>query len=543
MNKPSGTGWTLQRRIAWFTVFLVLLIIVQIGILTYYSVSRTVEKQIGSRALHIATQIATSPEVLQGFKEEDPAATIQPFVERIRMLTDAEFIVVGNAEGIRYSHPIPSRIGHEMVGGDNDRALLLGESYTSKARGSLGLSLRGKVPIRDEAGNIIGIVSVGFLLEDIRQITVDYGNRIAWVAASALFVGIAGAVLLARNIKRTMFGLEPEEISSLYQIRDTVIQSIREGIMVVNKDGNIELLNQTARNILSVPKGKNIIGQPVIDYVPNGELLEVLRTGERQLDQESDLGGKTIIANRIPVKSGDEVIGVVSSFRLKSEIDQLTEELSQVKRYTEALRAQTHEYNNFLYTVSGLIQLGAYDEALELIHKESNDTQDWIQAITDRIREPSVGGILLGFMNRARELKVDLTLDRESSLEKLPERIRSETVISILGNLVTNAFEAVGRNDEFDRKVRIFLLDLGDDLLLEVEDSGPGIDEEHMPHLFELGFTTKDAGNGKRGFGLARVAELTKQLGGAVSVEEGEWGGARFIVAIPKEGRHGIESE
>ncbi|TLS50309.1 sensor histidine kinase [Paenibacillus antri] len=536
-------GWTLQRRIAWFTVFLVLLIIVQIGILTYYSVSRTVEKEIGSRALHIASQVAASPEVVQGFKEEDPSATIQPFVERIRILTDAEFIVVGDAEGIRYSHPIPSRIGKEMVGGDNDRALLLGESYTSKAKGSLGLSLRGKVPVRDEAGNVIGIVSVGFLLEDIRQMTIDYGKKIAWVAGAGLFVGIAGAMLLARSIKRTMFGLEPEEISSLYQIRDTVIQSIREGIMVVNKDGNIELLNETARNILSVPKGKNIIGQPVIEYVPNGQLLEVLRTGERQLDQESDLGGKTIIANRIPVKSGGEVIGVVSSFRLKSEIDQLTEELSQVQRYSEALRAQTHEYNNFLYTVSGLIQLGAYDEALELIHKESSDTQDWIQVITDRIRDPAVGGILLGFMNRSRELKVDLTLDRESSLKKLPARIRSESVVSILGNLVTNAFEAVGRNDEADRKVRIFLLDLGDDLLLEVEDSGPGIADEDMPYLFELGFTTKEAKHGKRGFGLTRVAELTKQLGGTVSVEEGEWGGARFVVAIPKEGRQGNESE
>jgi two-component system CitB family sensor kinase len=525
----------LQRRITAFTVLLVLLIVLQIAILTYLSVSRTVEKQIGNRALHIASIVAASPEVVQGFKEQDPAASIQPFAERIRILTDAEFIVVGNREGIRYSHPIPDRIGREMVGGDNNRALLLGESYLSKARGSLGLSLRGKVPIWNEKEEIIGVVSVGFLLEDIQQITIGYGETIVWVAVSGLLVGAAGAVLLARNIKKTMFGLEPEEISVLYKIRDAVIQSIHEGILVINKEGDIALLNQTARDILQLPKGKNIVGQPIKDHVPSSELMNVLRTGERQLNQESELGGNVIIASRIPVMSGDEVIGVVSSFRLKSEMEQLSEELSQVRRYTEALRAQTHEYNNFLYTLSGLLQLGAYEEALELIHKESTDARDLIEFITERIQEPSLGGILLGFMNRAKELKVELIFDRESSLRKLPPHIRSEQVVSILGNLVTNAFEAVAGNDESSRKVRIFTIDIGDDIVLEVEDSGPGIPESLLPRLFELGVTTKDTEKGKRGYGLARVSELVKQWGGAIAIEQGELGGALFMIAIPKE--------
>ncbi|WP_199615177.1 ATP-binding protein [Paenibacillus alkalitolerans] len=535
MKRKLGTGWTLQRRIALFTVSLVMLIIVQIAILTYISVSQTVETQIGNRALHVAKQVASAPEVRTGFQQDDPAKIIQPYVENVRRLVDAEFIVVGNREGIRYSHPIPERIGKEMVGGDNDRALLLGESYTSKARGSLGLSLRGKTPIFDDQGNIIGVVSVGFLLEDIHHITVGYGKRILWVACWGLVVGIVGAVLLARNIKKSMFGLEPQEISALYKVRDAVIQSIREGILVINKDGNIELLNQTAREILSVPKGKNVTGKPVLDYVPNREILEVLRSGQRQLDQESELGGKRIIVNRIPVMSGDEVIGVVSSFRLKSEIDQLTEELSQVQRYTEALRAQTHEFNNLLYTISGLIQLGAYEEALELIHKESSDTQDLIQFITNRIKAPWLGGILLGFMNRARELKVELILDRESSLHRLPPHVKNEYIVSILGNLVTNAFEAVAGNKEEDRKVRIFIVDIGDDILLEVEDSGAGIEENGMSRIFELGYTTKETGQGRRGYGLARVAELVQQLEGSIAIEKGELGGALFIVAIPKE--------
>jgi two-component system CitB family sensor kinase len=201
------------------------------------------------------------------------------------------------------------------------------------------------------------------------------------------------------------------------------------------------------------------------------------------------------------------------------------------------LRAQTHEYNNFLYTLSGLLQLGAYEEVLELIHKESSDAQELIRFITERIHEPSLSGILLGFTNRAKELKVDLMLDRESSFDQLPAPIRSESIISILGNLVNNAFDAVAKNEEAARKVRILLIDIGDDLVFEVEDSGPGVQESDAAMLFELGFTTKDEERGKRGYGLARVSELVKQLGGDVAVERGELGGALFIVAIPKEGK------
>ena len=81
---------------------------------------------------------------------------------KIRIDTDADFIVVGNKEGIRYAHPRKDKIGEAMVGGDNKGVLLEGKSYVSKATGSLGPSLRGKVPIRNQENAIIGVVSVGF---------------------------------------------------------------------------------------------------------------------------------------------------------------------------------------------------------------------------------------------------------------------------------------------------------------------------------------------------------------------------------------------
>ncbi|RXT13718.1 sensor histidine kinase [Ammoniphilus sp. CFH 90114] len=522
----------LQHRITLLNVFLVLLIVVLTSALFFYATSHSIEQQVGKRALHLAQYVATMPEIHEAFKTSEPWIAIQPTVERIRLETDAEFIVVGNEHGVRYSHPLPERIGKEMVGGDNERALVYGESYISKAIGSLGPSLRGKVPIKDDSGKIIGVVSVGFLLEDIEDTIEFLGWRILGIAVLGILIGVLGSVYLARSIKNSMFGLEPEEISSLYKERDAVIQSVREGIIVVNRKGQVSMANQAAYDILSLPN-EDLIGKPVLEVIPHSTILEVLHTGEEQLDRQMIVRGNVIIANRLPVKSGDKVIGVVSSFRLKSEIDQLTEELSQVTRYAEALRAQTHEFNNLLYTLSGLLQLESYDQALELIHKETADHQDIVHFIMSKLQDPWLGGIMLGFYNRAKELKVQFLLDRESSLKKLPHHIDSSAIVSIIGNLITNAFESVEKNPEDNRLVRLFVTDIGDDLLFEIEDSGPGIHDEWLTLIFKRGFSTKEGEN--RGIGLARVKELVDELDGTIAIERGDIGGALFIIAIPKE--------
>jgi two-component system CitB family sensor kinase len=216
-------------------------------------------------------------------------------------------------------------------------------------------------------------------------------------------------------------------------------------------------------------------------------------------------------------------------------MDQLTEELSQVKRYTEALRSQTHEFNNLLYTISGLIQLESYEEALELIHKETADHQEFVQFVMKKMKDPRLAGILLGFYNRAKELKIDFILDRESDISKLPAHIDHSHLVSIIGNLITNAFESVEKNDDRQRKVRLFVTDIGDELIIEVEDSGEGIKDELADRLFTRGFSTKSGKN--RGYGLARVKELIEEVNGSIAIEKGDLNGALFIVAIPKEER------
>lgn len=524
----------LQHKITLFISGLTLFIVLLTSILFYYILANTIEQQLGKRALHVAETISKMPEIIDAFDEEEPWQTIQPIAERIRVETNAEYIVIGNKEGIRYSHPLQDRLGKKMVGGDNEQALVYGKSYVSKATGSLGPSLRGKVPVFNEEGAIIGVVSVGFMMDDIHSIITDYGTPIFPIAALGLGVGLIGSIILARNIKKLLLGLEPEEISTLYTERNAVIQSVREGIMVVNKNGNVVIANQAAFEILGLKEEQPIIGKSVLEIVPNTTMLEVLETGEQQFDRQLMIDGNVVVANRLPVKIGDKVIGVVSSFRLKSDIEQLTEELSQVKRYTEALRAQTHEYNNLLYTLSGLIQLESYEEALELIHKETVSHQQLVQFMMNRLKNPWLGGILLGFHNRAKELKIDFEIDRDSNLSNLDYNIDSNSLVSILGNLITNAFEAVEKLPVEDKRVRVYISDAEGQLLLEVEDSGEGISSEMITDIFKKGFSTKEGED--RGFGLDKVKTLLDEWNGYIAIEKGDLGGALFVVSIPQKG-------
>ncbi|KZE37433.1 histidine kinase [Bhargavaea cecembensis] len=525
---------SLQTRLFLYGALFVSLLAILIGVLFYFTMSHGIEQQVGRRALNIAVTTADRPDVREGFFAENPTEVLQPIAETVRKQTGAEYVVIGNSEGIRYAHPVPDRIGKKMVGDDNERALINGESYISEAVGSLGPALRGKTPVRDGEGNIIGVISVGFMETDLSSIFFDYADNIAYIVLASILLGVAGSGLLSRSIKKELFGLEPAEIARHFTERSVLIESVREAIIMVNAGGTITMTNSAARDVLSLPEDEELVGRPIQDVLPNTLLPRVMETGEKMLDRPMEIHGKKAVVNRIPIRADGRIIGAVSSFRLQSDIDRLTEELSQVKQYTEALRAQTHEYHNFLYTISGLIQLNSLDEALSLIHEETEAHQSLIRFVMERLQDPFLGGIVIGLFNRAKELKVQLVLDEDSALEELPANLEKSFFVSILGNLVTNAFEAVEKNPESDRVVRIFILDNGSEILIEVEDSGPGITEEVENTLFSERISTKVGAD--RGYGLVTVANHVRELGGQLYYETGDLGGAMFIISIPKGG-------
>ncbi|WP_330218306.1 sensor histidine kinase [Ornithinibacillus californiensis] len=523
---------TLQTKILVLIIGLIILITASLtGIVAYYE-SKEIEKHIGERALNAAITISLMPTVIDAFEHENPTGVLQPIAEEIREIIGAEFIVIGNANSIRYAHPDTGKIGKKMVGGDNDRALISGETYTSKAVGSLGPSLRGKAPVINEDGEIIGIISVGFMLDDIQSIIYNNLLKFSGSAIPIILLGIFGSVMLARNIRKDTFGLEPHQIASLFQDRSAILSSVKEGIVAVGADGRVTMMNESAQKILGL--SNNYMNQRIEEVFPNTKMYDVLNSGSAIKDDEVVLNNRPVIVNRTPILNDkSQVVGVVASFRDKTEINEMLNTLSEVRKYSEDLRAQTHEYTNKLYVLSGLLQLGHYKEAIELIQIESSATVQVNKILLEQIKDQTIQAILLGKIGKSSEKKVEFRIDTNSYLEELPSHIDVAKLITIVGNLLDNALEAVEKKEK--REIVFFVTDLGDDIVFEIADSGDGIPGQDTYRIFERGYSTKREKG--RGYGLAIVTETIGELGGQIEVHNPPDGGAIFSVFIPKQSK------
>ena len=506
---------TLKRRI--FTVFIIVSI-VSTAAETFF-VQRFFHRYVvdtsSTKVMAIAQRVARDPDIIAGFSTDDPAAVIQGIAERYRLISDTSYVVVFNMDTVRYSHPIADRLGQRFVGGDEQEALA-GKTYISKATGTLGLSIRAFVPIFGGGGHQIGVVSVGLLLQNLDRETQRIGAVLLAAASVSLGLGLVGAILLARNIKKIIHGLEPHEIATLLEERNVIISSIKEGIVAIDRDERVILINDNARLILGI--AGEVEGKPVTDVIPDTKLPEVLRNGKPHIDEEQVLSHKVILVNRIPLVSGTETIGAVATFRDLSEIRALAEELTEVHRYIDAMRAQHHEHLNKLHVVSGLLQLGKYDDAVRFIVKTVSVQQKTFDLLRTRVREPDIAALILAKMNEAQEANIVLALGERFSVPLLLARA-VPSVVTILGNLMQNAIEALRPGERRDKRIVVDCSEQDGKLVLRVSDNGKGIAPEVRDRLFEWGATSKPGGD-NMGIGLSLVRVHAAMYGGTVDLTE-----------------------
>lgn len=514
-----------------------------IGAFAGYYLSDSLYEEIGQRALMVAKTVAATPAVIEGVQARD-TGSLNRLAQRMTETNEALFIVIGDHRAIRLAHPQPERLGHSMADDDDDdgrQALQHGQAYVALAKGSLGESMRGKAPITVPAsGEIIGIVSVGYGVAQVESTIQRYNFVLYGVVGLVLLVSILAAIIIAGRFKQAIFGLEPEEIARLFQERDATLQSVREGIIAINRDGIITTVNRTALETLGLDPTTTMAGRPILEVLPESDLMSVLKSGQPDFDREVWLRNRQMVVNRLPVREGDEIIGVVASFRLRDEVDQVSRQLTRIQQYADTLRSQTHEYSNKLHTIAGLIQIGATEEALSLIGSEVSDHQALIHLLLEAVPDPVIAGCLLGKYNRAREMGLLLHIDPGSQMADVPGDLPREQLVSALGNLIDNALEATRQHHGEGGQVTLSMTDLGDDLIFEVEDQGAGIAEADRERIFEKGVSTK-AGSA-RGYGLHLVSQFLDRWGGSVTVDNLPTNGSRFTLYLPKRAHGGTSS-
>jgi two-component system CitB family sensor kinase len=486
---------------------------------------RLLDQHEGRRSLAIARTVAAIPEIPRAFALRHPETVIDPIADRVRAATGATFVVVANRQGIRYSHPTKSEIGQRLS--TDPGPALLGQEFVGVQTGSLGRSMRAKVPLRDAGGRVIGIVSVGLLERNVSERLRADLPVILIPTGLGLILGALGSFLLARRIKHQTLGLEPNEIATLLEQREAVLHGIREGTVATDASGRITLVNDEAKRLLGL--GDDVVGRRLVDVVPGGHVREVLAGAVDGPDQVVLVDDRVLVANRMPVEVRGRTVGAVVTLRDRTELESLLRELNDVRSLADALRAQEHEFSHRLHVIAGLIELGRHEDAAGYIQQSSFVHQALVASIVESIGEPTLLALLLGKAAVASERGIELRVTEDT---RLPEDYPgARELVTVVGNLVDNALDSVAAVG--GGVIDVTIRDEDDGVLVRVRDTGPGVEPELVEEIFRDGFTTKIAtGTGRRGLGLALVSQTVRRRpGGTISVVNE--GGAVFTAFLP----------
>ncbi|EPH1200186.1 sensor histidine kinase DpiB [Citrobacter freundii] len=483
-------------------------------------------------AMNQAKIIASNESIITAVKHRD-YKRLATIADKLQSGTDFDYVVIGDTNSIRLYHPNPEKIGYPMQF-TKPGALEKGESYFITGKGSIGMAMRAKTPIFDDDGKIIGVVSIGYLISKIDSWRSDFLLPMAGVFILLLLVLMLLSWFFAAHIRRQMLGMEPKQIARVVRQQEALFSSVYEGLIAVDPDGYITAINRSARKMLGLSSpGRKWLGKPVSEVVQPADFF-TQQIAEKRQDAMVNFNGLSVIANREAIRSGDELLGAIISFRSKDEIAILNAQLTQIKQYVESLRTLRHEHLNWMSTINGLLQMKEYDKVLAMVQGESQAQQQLIDSLRGAFADRQVAGLLFGKVQRARELGLTMTIVPGSQLHQLPEGLDSTEFAAIVGNLLDNAFEASLRTQQGNKVVELYLSDEGDDVIIEVADQGCGVPEALREKIFEQGVSTRTDEPGEHGIGLYLIASYVRRCDGVITLEDNSPCGTLFSLFLPK---------
>lgn len=521
----------LARRLLALQVGIVVAVVALGGVLTYLEQRHSATEQARDKVRSLAEAVARIPAVVDSVATGDPARALQPLAESVRVAAAVDFVVIMTPDRIRFTHPNPAMIGGEFLG--TTEPARRGATFTETYTGTLGPSVRAVVPIRAErdgvTGDVLGMVSVGIVTRSI-------GERVAGklpllVAACLLAVAAAGlaSLMVSRWVRRATLGLGPQEITRMYEHHDAVLHTVREGLLVLDADGRVVLANDEATRLLRLGEGHDRVPVDRLD-LPE-DVCRLLASGRAAQDELAIVGDRVIVVNQSTTRRDGRVLGTVATLRDRTELLGLTRELDVVRGFAESLRAQAHESANRLHTVVTLVELGRTDEAVEFAVADLRSSQELADRLLNDVGEPALAALLLGKVAQAGERGVDLLVSPDSSVRATG--VSAGNLVSVVGNLVDNAVEAALAGAP-PRTVRVSIREEGD-LVVRVQDSGPGLRGASAEQLFRRGWSTKDGDGSPRGLGLALVEQVVRSYDGVIEVDGVAGGGAVFEVRLPRQ--------
>ncbi|WEO76127.1 sensor histidine kinase [Cryobacterium sp. SO2] len=535
-------GWSIARRLFLAHFVFIVVLAVFVGTASFVDARDRGYSETADRMLAVAAAIADSPLVVTAAQSPDPTAALQAYTLEVTEHAELDFITIMSPAGIRWTHPDAGEIGRHYIG--KTAPAVAGTPFTEVTSGTLGPSVRAVVPIVDPDGTVVGLVAAGVKTSNLQ---IALNARLPAILALALALLLAGSVatwLLGRYLRRVTLGWGPEELAQLFVYNDSVLHSVREGLVLVDRKGDIVLYNDQAAQLLGIPSrqgSRSGAAAPAIadlDLPPS--LAELLASGRTAQDEVHLTDTRVLVVSQEPavptpsrVRSRTTPMGTVTTIRDHTDLESLGTELASMRTLSDALRAQTHEHANRLHTIVSLMELGRSAEALEFATRDMAVSQHLTDEMIGSVDEPVIGALLVGKFAQAGELGVQLTVDSAGTLAD--SGLSVQDLVTVLGNLVDNALDAAA-GGEPPRRVDVAIRTVSAApappvVVIEVADTGRGVDPDELGQVFTLGHSTKDPGRYGRGLGLALVRQAVNRLGGSLTVTRRI--GAVFTVTIP----------
>ncbi|WP_315115935.1 sensor histidine kinase [uncultured Clostridium sp.] len=489
-----------------------------------------VRKEMEINLMNTTKILSKSPMVIEILKDKGEKEPLQKYIKDIAVSSkNIDQIAIMDLSGNTYANSNLEEIGTSEDISIGEEAALKNNIYLKDMIENFGRLIITFVPVRDENNLPVGYVTAKVTMKSIETYNYEILVAIILVVTSGLMIGAVSSLIISNSIKNSLLGYEAEQISKLFIQKQEVLDSLDEGIVAVDENLKITLYNRAAIEILG---GKeDIIGEDVFKLIPNSNLPEVFLSGEAQYNKEMIINDTIILTNRIPILEKEKVIGAVTIFRDKTELTRLAEEVTGIKQVVEALRANNHEFLNKLHVILGLIHIGETDEAKRYIIKQTKIHQQKTSIVINRIKDSTVAALMLGKISRAKEMGVDLSINPKSTLNKCGGKINSHNIVTIVGNLLENAIEAVSITEKDEKNVEILILESDKSILIKVIDTGDGIEKENIKYVFNSGFSTKGE---NRGRGLFMVKRILDNLKGEIYFFTEPTKGSEVKVIIPK---------
>ncbi|MBV1777535.1 Spo0B domain-containing protein [Paeniglutamicibacter sp. ABSL32-1] len=465
----------------------------------------------------VAVQMAAQETVQEHLGKPRATEVIAPIANLATAVSGVRYVTVADLAGIRVAHPDPDRIG-EPVSSDHD-PVRAGESFRGTEDGPQGVTLRAKEPVWFD-GEVVGTVSVGILQSDIRGELLDVVGTVApWILGAAALGTIASA-LTARVVRRRIYGVEPEAVAGLLQSQQALLFSVHDGVVGVDTEGRLTLVNDEARRLLGL-EGE-VVGAKAADVLDPTVHAQLSSEAPEAEETQFVLSGERIlVATRREALANGKSLGRTLTLVDRTEMEATLRELKGQRSLADALASQAHEFSNRLHVLSGYLSFGEPGEAAEYLQRISGAT---LGAEAGSLGDPALSGLVGANAANAREAGVRLVVDPESGTE--PDWRADEDALTVVGNLLSNAIEAAGDGGQ----VRLLLNAGAKGLRICVEDSGPGIAPSAVEEVFRRGVSSKPGAGVQHGIGLALVDRVIRRRAGSVEVSSGDLGGAMITV-------------